>query len=369
MSAPLLEVRSLSVAFPRGPRGFLGRGRQVLHAVSECSLTVDRGQSLGLVGESGSGKSTLARAIVGLVKPAAGAVLLDGVDLAALRGSARKAARGRVQMLHQDPFASLDPRRTALESVIEPLAIHRRFTRRERQLRALALLDAVGLEPLQAARFPHEFSGGQRQRIALARALALEPELVVLDEPTSALDVSVQAQVVGLLQELQQRFRLSYLFISHDLALVRHLCPRVSVLYAGRVVESAPTADLFGAPRHPYSRLLLSSAPTADPRLERERQRIEHPHEVRGTAGSKAGAVDVCSGCAFHPRCPERDKVPGERCRRELPPLVGRGEHLSACFLPPPAEGGALGSAGADPPSRGPSGPSPSTGSGRTAGR
>jgi len=327
MSQALLELRDLVVRFPLGPRNWRGRARSMVHAVDGVSLRIERGESLGLVGESGCGKSTLARAIIGLVRPDSGSILLDGQALHALRGQAARLARRRIQMLHQDPYASLDPRRTALQSVVEPLAIQRLFKPRQRRLRALLLLDAVGLDPLAAGRFPHEFSGGQRQRIALARALALEPELLVLDEPTSALDVSVQAQVVELLGDLQRRFGLAYLFISHDLALVRHLCARVCVMYFGRVVESAPRDELFAQPAHPYTRMLLDCAPLADPVFERSRRAML----VWGEAPSLAQPP---SGCAFHPRCASRALVARDRCSREQPPLLTQGLRARACFLP-----------------------------------
>jgi oligopeptide/dipeptide ABC transporter ATP-binding protein len=333
MSTPLLELRGLRVEFPSGGRDWRGRPREILRAVDGISLQLERGDSLGLVGESGCGKSTLARAIVGLKRPSAGEILLDGVALGSLRGRAAREQRRRIQMLHQDPFASLDPRRTALQSVIEPLAIQRMFKPRERRLRALVLFEAVGLDPLQAERFPHEFSGGQRQRIALARALALEPALLVLDEPTSALDVSVQAQVIELLADLQRRFELAYLFISHDLALVRHLCPRVAVMYFGRVVEAAPRDELFSDPRHPYTRMLLACAPSADPDFDRFRETIA----IDGEAPSLAHPP---SGCSFHPRCGEREKVPGERCTRESPALEREGPRERACFWEPTSETG-----------------------------
>ncbi|HTF89032.1 MAG TPA: ABC transporter ATP-binding protein [Planctomycetota bacterium] len=325
MSPPLLELRKLSVHFALGPRSWTGKPRTMVHAVDDLSLTLERGESLGLVGESGCGKSTVARAIQGLVKPVSGAVLLDGVELGKLRGRAAREARRRVQMLHQDPYSSLDPRRTALESVVEPLSIQGMFKPRERRLRALVLLELVGLDPAQATRFPHEFSGGQRQRIALARALALEPEVLLLDEPTSALDVSVQAQVIELLSDLQRRFGLAYLFISHDLALVRHLCTRVCVMYFGRLVECAPRDELFVTPRHPYTQMLLACAPLADPEFERAREQAS----ITGEAPSSSNPP---SGCSFHPRCPRKMNVPGNRCARERPELHNDGVRERACF-------------------------------------
>ena len=324
MSPALLELRRLSVRFKSGPRSLGGTSRPLVKAVEDLSLTLERGEALGLVGESGCGKSSVARAIQGLVRPASGSILLEGVDLGSLRGNSLRAQRRRVQMLHQDPYSSLDPRRTALESVVEPLALHGLFKPRARRLRALVLMEMVGLDPAQAVRFPHEFSGGQRQRIALARALALEPELLLLDEPTSALDVSVQAQVIEVLSDLQERFGLAYLFISHDLALVRHLCSRVAVMYFGRIVECAPSDELFSTPKHPYTQMLLACAPLADPELERLRGHVP----IQGEAPSNANPP---SGCAFHPRCPQRTQVSGDRCALERPALEG-DVHQRACW-------------------------------------
>jgi oligopeptide transport system ATP-binding protein len=234
-----------------------------------------------------------------------------------------------MQVIFQDPYASLDPRQTVASILAEPLAIHGIGKPRERRLRALALLDAVGLEPAFLGRYPHEFSGGQRQRIGIARALALEPELLVCDEPVSALDVSIQAQVLNLLAELKERFELSLLFIAHDLAVVHHLCERVAVMYLGRVVEIGGREALFGEPRHPYTRALLSAVPLPDPATERERERIV----LGGEAGSRTAEG---SGCAFEPRCPERGRVAGGRCARERPELGTRGgadRHECACWL------------------------------------
>jgi oligopeptide/dipeptide ABC transporter ATP-binding protein len=325
VSPALLETRELCVEFAARGHSWPGKRRAPVQAVMDFSLSIERGESLGLVGESGCGKSSVARAIQGLVRPSSGSILLEGVELGGLHGRAAREQRRRVQMLHQDPYSSLDPRRTALESVVEPLAIQRMFKPRERRLRALVLFELVGLDPAEAARFPHEFSGGQRQRIALARALALEPELLLLDEPTSALDVSVQAQVIGLLSDLQQRFGLSYLFISHDLALVRHLCPRVAVMYFGRIVECAPRDELFLTPRHPYTQMLLACAPLADPEFERARALVP----IQGEAPSSANPP---SGCAFHPRCAQRENVPADRCALERPELLLEGVRQRACF-------------------------------------
>jgi ABC-type glutathione transport system ATPase component len=257
---PLLVVRELVKHHVPAQRWFARRADPV-RAVDGVSFEIARGEALGLVGESGSGKSTIARLVTGLERATSGSIRLDGMELCGLSWRRWRPLRRRVQIVFQDPSSSLDPRQTVGASVAEPLAIHRVGTRRERRLRALALLEAVGLPPRQANLYPHEFSGGQRQRIAIARALALEPELLVLDEPISALDVSIQAQILNLLHELRERFGLAYLFIAHDLAVVRALCARVAVLQLGRVVEYGTTEELFGRPEHAHTRAMLASVP------------------------------------------------------------------------------------------------------------
>ncbi|HVS09214.1 MAG TPA: oligopeptide/dipeptide ABC transporter ATP-binding protein [Planctomycetota bacterium] len=326
MKPPLLEVRGLVKHYDAG-RQAGGGERRAVRALDGVSFSLERGETLGLVGESGSGKSTLARTVVGLEAPTAGSVRLDGLELASLTRRGWLPHRRRLQMVFQDPYASLDPRQRVLSILAEPLAIHRTVARRQRRARVLTLLEAVGLSPRVADLRPDELSGGQRQRVALARALALEPEIVILDEPVSALDVSVQAQIVNLLADLQRRFQLAYLFVAHDLALVRHLCDRVAVLYLGRIVESADCRQLFGDPRHPYTRALLDAAPLLDPELEARRER-------RALPGEPPSPLAPPSGCAFHPRCTERAAVAGERCRIERPELapVGAGR-LCACHL------------------------------------
>jgi len=323
----LLSVRDLSVRFPIRGRGLFSRTRGTIHAVEGVSFDLAPGEALGLVGESGSGKSTTARAILGLVRPSAGSVWLGETELTSLTDRERRPFRRRVQMVFQDPTGSLDPRLTVGAIVAEPLAIQRIGTRRERRKRACELLESVGLESGSLQRYPHEFSGGQRQRIGIARALALEPEVLVLDEPVSALDVSVQASVVNLLQELRARLGLSYLFIAHDLAVVRHVCERVAVMYLGRIVEQAPREELFARPRHPYTRALLAAVPVPDPVVERASRHM-------ALAGEPASPSNPPPGCAFHPRCPERSRVSGDRCWTEIPVLrAADGLGRSACHL------------------------------------
>jgi len=327
MTTPLLQVQGLSKHFPVGGRGLLGKPRAWLEAVSEVSFNLERGQSLGLVGESGCGKSTTARTIIGLHPSTAGSVKLDGAELTGLSRKAWLPHRRRMQMIFQDPYGSLDPRQTVASILAEPLAIHGLAKPRERKLRALALLDAVGLNPRHVNRYPHEFSGGQRQRIGIARALALEPDILICDEPVSALDVSIQAQIINLLKDLQDRFELAYLFIAHDLAVVRHLCDEVCVMYLGRIVERASRTDLFEAPQHPYTRALLSAVPLADPELEAQRRRIV-------LEGDVPSPTNPPTGCAFHPRCADRERVPGGKCSSERPKLEPReGERVNACHL------------------------------------
>ncbi|MEZ6005211.1 MAG: ATP-binding cassette domain-containing protein [Planctomycetota bacterium] len=318
---PLLEVRGLKKHFPVDQR--------ILKAVDGVDFELRRGEALGLVGESGCGKSTAARTIVGLYKATEGSVRFDGTELTTLGRGAWRPMRRRIQMIFQDPYASLDPRQTVSSILEEPLKIHRIGRARDRKMRAMALLEAVGLNPRHIHRYPHEFSGGQRQRIGIARALALEPDLIVCDEPVSALDVSIQAQVLNLLAELQERFGLSYLFIAHDLAVVRHLCTRIAVMYLGRVVEIADRDDLFASPTHPYTKALLSAIPEPDPERERTRERIV-------LQGDVPSPLNPPSGCPFHPRCPKYAKSPDPRCT-EVPPTLfefpAGSRHEAACHL------------------------------------
>jgi len=315
VSTPLLAVRGLKLHFPT-PRG-------LVRAVDGVDLTLRAGETLGLVGESGCGKSTTARGIVHLLRPTAGEVRFEGRDLTALSGRDLRATRQRMQMVFQDPYASLDPRMTVLDIVGEPLrsfGLARGGARRER---VRELLQTVGLDPGFDRRYPHEFSGGQRQRIGLARALAVEPTLILCDEPVSALDVSIQAQIVNLFEDLQQRFGLAYLFISHDLAVVRHVSDRIAVMYLGRIVESAPAVDLYRDPLHPYTQALLSAVPIPDPEVEATRQRIM-------LTGDVPRPDEEIVGCPFRSRCP----VAFDRCAVEDPPLRERrpGREVS-CHL------------------------------------
>ena len=303
----LLEVKSLKKYFPFHGKVAAGAER-VVKAVDNVSFWVDAGETLGLVGESGCGKSTLARAILQLYRPTAGEVLFRGENLAALDGRRLRRARREIQMIFQDPYASLDPRMMVKEIISEPL---RNYGQKQNLTERLQqLLTTVGLDSSALFRYPHEFSGGQRQRIGIARALALHPALVVADEPASALDVSIQAQILNLLRELQSKLGLSYLFISHDLSVVAHLSHRVAVMYLGEIVELGPTADIFLHPGHPYTEALLSAVPESDPRIERTKTRI-----VLG--GDVPSPVNRPSGCPFHPRCP----YAFERCLGEKPPL------------------------------------------------
>jgi len=311
----LLEVRDLHKHFPVGKKGLFDRPAHWLRAVDGVSFDLEHGETMGLVGESGCGKSTVARTIIGLQPATSGSVMFDGTDLTTLTRKGWAPFRRRIQMIFQDPYASLDPRQTVASILAEPLAIHKQGKPKERQVRAMELLDAVGLNPRHIHRYPHEFSGGQRQRIGIARALALRPEIILCDEPVSALDVSIQAQVINLLEELQERFELTFLFIAHDLAVVRHLCKRIAVMYLGRIVEVADRDELFNNPRHPYTRALLSAIPHPDPIVERTRERIV-------LEGDVPSPLFPPSGCSFHPRCPERENVPGERCSMEIPRLM-----------------------------------------------
>jgi oligopeptide transport system ATP-binding protein len=320
MNDLVLEVRDLAVHY-RVARS--GGGHALLRAVESASFSVLRGRTLGIVGESGSGKSSIARALLRLVPAAGGSARFRGTDLLRLAGAALRAQRRHVQMIFQDPLASLDPRMTIEEIVAEPLRVHHPgLARVARRDRALAMMERVGLAAEHLRRFPHEFSGGQAQRIGIARALILEPDLVVCDEPLSALDVSIKSQISNLLKDLQQQLGLALLFISHDLAAVRFSCDEVLVLYLGRVMEIAPRDALFATPRHPYTRALLDAAPIPDPVGARARRIAPLP-------GEPPSPLAPPSGCVFRSRCPLAE----ERCAREVPALRPCGSGLVACHL------------------------------------
>ncbi len=327
MSEPLLQAEGLVKHYPvRG--GLLSKRSGAVRAVDGVSFEVARGETLGLVGESGCGKTTVARLVLRLEAPTAGRVSFDGEDLLALSSKALRRKRREIQIVFQDPMSSLNPRMTVGEILAEPLFVHRVATGAALDARVDALLDQVGIPASWRQRYPHEFSGGQRQRIGVARAIALGPKLVVCDEAVSALDVSVQAQVLNLLLELRERLGLAYLFISHDLSLVRHVSDRVAVMYLGQLVEQAPTGRLFGAPAHPYTKALLSAIPVPDPRRRRERIVL---------AGDVPSPADPPAGCRFHTRCP----FVMARCKQEEPPTYRVGEgHEVRCFLADPAAAG-----------------------------
>jgi oligopeptide/dipeptide ABC transporter ATP-binding protein len=319
-AAPLLEIEDLKVHFPLR-RGLFGKPSGAVRAVDGVTLSMARGETLGLVGESGCGKSTLGNAILRVVEPSSGAIRLAGVDLARLEGEELRQARRRAQMVFQDPFASLDPRMRIGDSIGEPLLVHGLAHGEELRARVGELLSRVGLEPVHAARYPHEFSGGQRQRIVIARALALSPDLVICDEPVSALDVSVRGQILNLLLELQRGLGTAFLFVSHDLSVVRHVSDRIAVMYLGRIVELAERDALFRKPRHPYTEALISAIPLPDPPAQRARRRIILSGEIPSPARPP-------SGCTFHTRCP----MATARCRVEVPALLPReGGALVAC--------------------------------------
>ena len=321
MTGPLLEVEGLTRHFAVERGLVFSRTAGVVRAVDGVSFALARGETLALVGESGCGKSTTARLVLRLIEPTAGAVRFEGQDITAMTGEPLRALRKRMQIVFQDPFASLNPRMTVGETLEEPLIVHAIGTAASRRARAIELLNLVGLADYHAQRYPHEFSGGQRQRIGIARALAVEPSLIVCDEPVSALDVSVQAQVINLLQDLQRKLGLSYLFIAHDLAVVKHMADRVAVMYLGQIVEIGPAAALFAAPRHPYTRTLLAAIPRPDPRREKT-------HAV--ASGDVPSPMNPPDGCRFHTRCP----FAVDRCRTEMPALANVSDgHLAACHL------------------------------------
>ena len=320
----LLEVKALKMHFPLTQGIIFQRQVGAVRAVDGIDFFVEKGETLGLVGESGCGKSTTGRAILQLYKPTAGAVVFDGVELTKLGGEQMRKMRRRLQMIFQDPYASLNPRMTVGNIIGEPLEVHNLAKGHEKTERVQELLRVVGLNPYFTNRYPHEFSGGQRQRIGIARALAVEPEFIVCDEPISALDVSIQAQVINLLEELQDRFKLTYLFIAHDLSVVRHISDRVAVMYLGKIVELADRVDLYERPLHPYSQALLSAVPIPDPAVESKRKRII-------LTGDVPSPVNPPSGCRFHTRCWKAQQI----CSEVDPEFIEHEpRHWAACHFP-----------------------------------
>jgi len=320
----LLDVKALKMHFPLTQGIIFQRQVGAVRAVDGIDFFVEKGETLGLVGESGCGKSTTGRAILQLYKPTAGAVLFDGIELTKLGGEAMRKMRRRMQMIFQDPYASLNPRMTVGNIIGEPLEVHNLAKGKEKTERVQELLRVVGLNPYFTNRYPHEFSGGQRQRIGIARALAVEPEFIVCDEPISALDVSIQAQVINLLEELQDRFKLTYLFIAHDLSVVRHISDRVAVMYLGKIVELADRIDLYERPLHPYSQALLSAVPIPDPAVESKRKRII-------LTGDVPSPVNPPSGCRFHTRCWKAQQI----CSEVDPEFIEHEpRHWAACHFP-----------------------------------
>ena len=314
MSDPILELRQVQTHFAT-PAG-------LVRAVDGVSLTLARGEVLGLVGESGCGKSTLARTILQLVPTTGGSVVLAGRTLTGAPAGEIRAARRDLQMVFQDPYASLNPRMTVFDTLAEPLLVHAVCPRAEVPVRVAELMQLVGLAPRFARKYPHEFSGGQRQRIAIARALALQPKLIVADEPVSALDVSIQAQILNLLSDLVRRMDLSLIFIAHDLSVVKHISDRIAVMYLGKIVELGPAADVIERPAHPYTRALISAIPTPDPARERARPRVI-------LAGDPPSPLDPPAGCPFHPRC----AYVQERCRAAVPALAPAGPRRTAACV------------------------------------
>jgi len=317
----LMKVENLVKHFPVR-LGAYGEKKAVVHAIDDISFDIYRGETLGLVGESGCGKSTTGFALLQLYKPSSGKITFDGLELTAMEEKALRPVRKRAQIIFQDPYSTLNPRMTILDALAEPIRVHNLLPEKEIPARIAQLLDDVGLNFSFANRYPHEFSGGQRQRICIARALASNPEFIVCDEPISALDVSIQAQIINLMMDLQEKYKLTYLFIAHDLAVVRHISDRVVVMYLGKIMEIADKKELFDNPKHPYTKALLAAVPEADPDHERNKSRVI-------LTGDVSNAIDPPSGCRFHPRC----QYAKDACKKAQGPQlieVAPG-HLSAC--------------------------------------
>src|SRR5471032_2874296 len=322
MPSPILELRDVRTHFPVSHGFLFRRDLGTVKAVDGVTLSVARGEVLGLVGESGCGKSTLARTILQLVPTTGGTVVLEGKNLTSGSAAEVHDMRRDLQMVFQDPYASLNPRMTVFATLAEPLLVHRVCPTAEVPARVAELMSVVGLAPRFMQKYPHEFSGGQRQRIAIARALALEPKVIIADEPVSALDVSIQAQILNLLAELCRKMNLSLIFIAHDLSVVRHISDRVAVMYLGKIVELGPAADVIDRPRHPYTKALVSAIPVPDPAAEKTRMRIV-------LAGDPPSPINPPSGCAFHPRCPHAVA----RCQEVVPPLIPAGDAREAACI------------------------------------
>jgi oligopeptide transport system ATP-binding protein len=320
----ILEVKNLKKYFPIKRGIVFSKHVGDVKAVDGVSFYIRKGETLGLVGESGCGKSTVARTIIRLLDPTDGEIIFDGVDISKLPYSSLRRIRRDMQIIFQDPYSSLNPRMTVSEIIGEPLQVHKIVSSsKEREKRVQELLELVGLAPYHATRYPHEFSGGQRQRIGIARALALNPKFIVADEPTSALDVSIRSQIINLLQDLQKEFKLTYLFISHDLAVIRHICDRIAVMYLGKIVELSENEDLYTSPLHPYTQALLSAIPIPDPELAEKRKKIV-------LTGDVPSPVNPPSGCRFHPRCPSAMDI----CSKIEPELKEiKPNHFVACHL------------------------------------